>query len=315
MIASTAPRRPRRRWLAATAAALAVLTIAVTATATARAGGPVTPGAGTGSPSPVAPPASPATTADLLRRLAGNLQDVPADQHSGAYTYHHLRRWILDTTGTPAKRPNTPAVTAIEIRRWEAADGSGLGVYTELPLAYDLAAAEPDHRSTDAEFGRVRPTRTPYRAGNRSSPIITPLATNAAGLARQLAFDPLPDGPQSTLRAVDELYTAHHVTRPTRAAVLRVLADVVGLSHQPDAADRLGRHGFAVTLDAVTDTGKLRFMLVFHPTTGQLLASSQQLIGAHKYLPVPVGSVTYYTLFVDQGRRADLPATSGAGQR
>lgn len=319
MIASTAPRRShQRRWLAATAAALAVLTIATTATAAARAsdGAPATAGTGTGSPSSAEPSASLATTAELLRGLATSIQDAPADQQTtGRYTYHHLRRWILDTTGTPAKRPNTPAVFRVEIHRWEATDGSGLGIYTELPPAYDLAAAKPDHRSTDDEFAGVRPTRTPYRAGNVSSPIAAPLATDPDALARQLAFDPLPDGPQSILRAVDELFTAHYITRNTRAAVLQVLADVDGLSYQPEVTDRLGRHGFAVSLDAATDTGKLRFTLIFDQVTGQLLASSQQLIGPHTYLPVPAGLVTYYTLFVGQGQQADLPGTSGSGDR
>jgi hypothetical protein len=309
MIASTSSQhRSRRRWLAATATALAVLAIAGAAAAAARAGGDAAAMAASaaGSPSPAVPSASPTTTADLLRSLAGSIQDAPADQQTGRYTYHHLRRWILDTTGTPATRPNTPAVFRVEIHRWEEANGSGLGVYTELPPAYDLAAARPEHRSTDAEFAGVRPTRTPYRVGNVSSPITAPPATDPARLARQLAFDPLPDGPQSTLRAVDELYTAHYVTQPTRAAVLHVLAGMDGLDVEPDVTDRLGRHGFAVGLAAATDTGTLRFSLIFDTTTGQLLASSQQLIGPHKYLPVPAGLVTYYTLFVDQGQRADL---------
>ncbi len=257
------------------------------------------------SPSPTAP-TPPASTADLLRALAATVRSTAADQQPGPYTYHHLRRWILDTTGTPAQRPNTPAVFRIDIQRWEAADGSGLGIHAELPPAYDLAAAAPAYRTTDAEFTNAHITRTRYRAGNLSSPITGPLAVDAAALARQLTYDPVPDGPQATLRAVDELYTNRYVTRATRAAVLDVLAPIAGLRYQPDATDRLGRHGFAVSLDAHTDTGPLRFSLIFDPATGQLLASSQQLIGPATYLAVSPGLCTYYTLFLDQGHRPDL---------
>src|SRR5262249_30521837 len=156
--------------------------------------------------------------------------------------------WVLDTTGTPAKRPNTAAVFAVEVYDWRAADGSGLSVLTRAAPAYDINGSEPDYRSADREFAHAPTTRTRYRAGTVGSPIAEPLATDPAGLARQLAFDPQPDGPQSTLRAVDELHTVHCVARPTRAAALEVLAGVHGLSYVPDAVDRLGRHGFAVSL-------------------------------------------------------------------
>ncbi|HET8660330.1 MAG TPA: hypothetical protein VFM55_15190 [Micromonosporaceae bacterium] len=305
------------------AAAITVLIIAVTVSAATQApheneAATATPGIVLARGYPAGLSASP-TTADLLSALANTIRNAPTDHQTGRYTYHHLRRWILDTTGTPAPRPNTPAVFAVEIHRWEATDGSGLGIYTEPPPAYDLAGAEPDYLSTDGQFAGAPTTRTAYRAGNLSSPIVAPLAIDPTALARQLAFAPLPDGPQSTLRAIDELYTAHYVSRPTRAAVLQVLAGVDSLSYQPDVTDRLGRHGIGVSLDADNVAGNLRFSLVFDPDTGQLLASSQLLVSPHRYLSVkqaaqgrdvrqslPAGLFTYYTLFVDQGRRADL---------
>src|SRR5947207_6697208 len=110
----------RRRWHVALAVAL-LLGSAVAADAirtpsrsSAAAQEPLT----AMSPSPSSPPAA----RESLRRLAATIVAVPADSATG-YAFHHQRRWILDTTGTPAPyRPNTPAVVGIEIRRWEAAD-------------------------------------------------------------------------------------------------------------------------------------------------------------------------------------------------
>jgi hypothetical protein len=143
--------------------------------------------------------ASAPTAAAQLRALADAIQAGPAYTQTGRYDYHHVRRWILDTTGTPAPRPNTPAVFAVEIRRWSADDGSGRIVETQLGPDYQLTGADPDHRSTDAEFAAARPVGTDYPPGNLGSPIRSPLATDPQALARQLApADPLPDGPQST---------------------------------------------------------------------------------------------------------------------
>jgi hypothetical protein len=300
-------RRSRHsRWIPAAGAGAALLVLAATTVPTLLLNHPGTPATPASHQKPAAPGTSPApsasTTADQLRALADALHTGPADTQSGPYTYHHIRRWILDTTGTPAPRPNTAAVFAVEIHRWEAADGSGLGTETQLDPDYHLTAADPNHRSTNTEFAGAHPVRTTYPAGNLSSPIRGPLATDPAALARQLAVDPLPPGPQWPLLAIDEVYTAHYLSAPVRAAALRVLADVPGLGYHPSATDRLGRPGIAVSLD----NRNIRYSLIFDAATGQLLASEQRLIAPHEHLSVPAGLVTYYTLFVDQGRRANL---------
>ncbi len=267
------------------------------------------------SPSAAASTSAP-TTAARLRALADTIQAGPGDTQTGPYNYHHIRRWILDTTGTPAPRPNTPAVFAVEIRRWSADDGSGRIVETQLGPDYQLIGADPNHRSTDAEFAAAPPVPTDYPAGNLGSPIHPPLATDPQALARQLATaDPLPDGPRSTPLTIDALYASYYLSRPVRAAALRVLADVAGLTYHQAAADRLGRIGVAVSLEH----RNRRYTLILDPANGQLLASQQQLIAPHAYLPVPVGLVTNYTLFIDQGRPPDLnqPPSDpgGAGDR
>src|SRR5262249_28600652 len=168
---------------------------------------------------------------------------------------------------------------ALDIRRWEAADRSGLGIDVENPPDYTLNGADPNYRTTDDEFAHGHVKRTNYPAGNAHSPIPGPAATEPAALARQLAAaDPIPDGSQATLRAVDELYTTHYVNQPARRAVLRVLADLDGLTYRLGATDRLGRAGVAVSLAS----RGVQHTLLFDPTDGRLLASEQRSIGAHE---------------------------------
>jgi hypothetical protein len=212
-----------------------------------------------------------------------------------------------DTTGTtndPGLRPNTPAVFAIDIQRWEANDGSGRGITIEVEPDYTLAAANPEHRSTDADFTNGRTTDTRYPAGSKRSLITGPLASDKVGLARQLAFDPMPDGPPATLRAVDELFTSFYVDLFVRKAALRVLADVDRIGYREGVTDRLGRTGVAVT-----HTGKgVDYTQVFDPATGLLLASEQRSVGAHEYLDVSPGLVRYYTLFLCATRHHTIRA-------
>jgi hypothetical protein len=244
------------------------------------------------------------TAREALLRLADSITGVSADLARG-YAYHHQRRWILDTTGTPAPagvRENAPAVFAIDLQRWEASDGSGRGIDVRLGPDYTLAGASPTHRTDDTEFARGTVTRTDYRAGNLRSLITGPLAADPQELARQLAFDPSPDGPQATLRSVDEIYTSFYVGLAVRKAALRVLADIGGLTYQNRVTDRLGRTGVAVSFTG----GGVRYTLIFDRDTGLLLASQQQSLGAHDYLDVPHGLVRYYTLFIEQSRRDRL---------
>ena len=299
------PQLRRRRHVVARATVLGVLA-AVSLIGPGVTGAATTPADAVGAAHPGLPTAAPATSASTsataqarLRALADTIQAAPADRQAGRYTYHHLRRWILDTTGTPAPLPNSAAMVALDHHRWVAEDGSGVEIAVEIGPDYQLTAAHPDHRSTDAEFAGHLPVRAVHPAGHMGSPIAGPLATDPAGLARQLEFDLMPDGPADTLTAVDMLYSTHHPTRPVRAAVLRVLAGVPGLAYHPVAGDRLGRRGIAISLDR----RNVRYSLIIDPSTGDLLAAEQRLTGPHDFLPVPAGHVVYYTLLLDHGQR------------
>lgn len=236
---------------------------------------------------------------DRLRQLADRLTDSAADRQNGSFRYLHLRRWILDTTGFPAPRPNTAAVIALDLHRWIAVNGTAVEVATEVGPDYQLTGADPNHRSTNAEFAGHRPKRVVYSPDQTIGPLRTPLATDPAHLARQLDVDMMPDHPTDTLNAVETLLYPTEPNRTLRAAALRMLADLPGLTYHPTAVDRAGRTGIATCLHH----HNIRHCLTLAPTTGDLLAAEQQLTGPHDYLPIPAGRTVYYTLYLDHGRR------------
>jgi hypothetical protein len=102
------PRSRCSRWIPAAGVGAAVLVLAAAAAPTLLLNHRGAPATAAGRQPPAALAASPApsasTTADQLRSWADAINAGPADAQSGPYTYRHIRRWILDTTGTPARR-------------------------------------------------------------------------------------------------------------------------------------------------------------------------------------------------------------------
>lgn len=246
----------------------------------------------------------PPTTRVRLLAAADRLTATPGDHTTGRYEYRHTRTWMLTTTGRPAPRPMTTIVTARDDRRWVAGDGSGTVTAIEPRPDYTLAGADPGYRSTDAEFRGETATTRRHPAGELAGSVTAAIPTDPAELARTLdALDPTRTGPEATIIDVQDLYSARYVPQPARAAVLRMLAATPGLTFHERVTDRLGRTGFAVSLDTDTrDAPALHHRLTFDPTTGQLLAYQQDLTAPEPDLHVPPGRVYLYHLFLEQHR-------------
>lgn len=255
------------------------------------------------------PPPQPPTTGEQLLAAADRLTAAPGDQTSGRYEYRHTRTWMLTTTGRPAPRPMTTIVTARDARSWAAVDGSGIVTTVEPDPDYTLAGADPGYRSTDVEFRDQKATTTRHPAGELAGSLTGAIPTDPTVLARVLnALDPSRTGPEATMIDVQDLYSARYVPLPARVAVLRMLAATSGLTFHERVTDRLGRTGFAVSLDTDTrDAPALRHRLTFDPVTGQLLAYQQDLTAREPDLKVPAGRVYLYQLFIDQHRSNTVP--------
>ena len=309
--APVASNRHSRLVIAGAAAALLLLLLTaavVVATWTTTAPGLPATHQGTVVSASILPPQSP-TTRERLLAAADRLTAAPGDHTAGRYEYRHTRTWMLTTTGWPAPRPMTAIVTARDARSWAAADGSGTVTAVEPDPDYTLAGADPGYRSTEAEFRDQKVTTTRRPAGELVGLLTGAIPTDPTVLARALnALDPSRTGPEATMIDAQDLYSARYVPLPARAAVLRMLAATRGLTFHERITDRLGRTGFAVSLDTDTrDAPALRHRLTFDPVTGQLLAYQQDLTAREPDLKVPAGQVYLYNLFIDQHRSNTIP--------
>jgi hypothetical protein len=96
-----------------------------------------------------------------------------------------------------------------------------------------------------------------------------PPPTDPARLAKTLGIGTeAQHGMQSIFLAVRDLYSIYAVPQQTRAQVLRILADLPGISWRGAVTDRAGRAGVAISVDTATT----REILIFDPKTGALLA-------------------------------------------
>ncbi|MEW1586346.1 CU044_5270 family protein [Micromonospora vinacea] len=260
-------RVPQTRRLVLTAGTLAVAAGAVAVLQPFGAATPDTPGSATGTvlvPVAYQFDADPPAAGPQLRMLADKIKDAGYDHQSGRYMYHHTKVWG-DPVMTSADGRHHVAF-ASETKLWQAADGTGNQIMTQLEPQY------PDQESRDywqrERIGRPATTGTPAPSVMPLPPEeLRPPSADPSELRERLKVE---YGAGAASKEVSTLYGRYVVPRATRAAVLRVLADVPGFRWRGQVTDRAGRNGVAVTFD--DREHDQQSLLVFDPRTGELLA-------------------------------------------
>ncbi|HET8682369.1 MAG TPA: CU044_5270 family protein [Micromonosporaceae bacterium] len=256
--------RPTRR-LVLTAGTLAV---AVGATAVVQTFGPSSPDNSeiAGPPGtaagvvlvPVAYGSGAGDAGGQLRALASRLVDAEYDNRTGRYMYHHTKTWGAGMLTSADGRYH--AAFDIETQVWQAADGTGEQVTTQLEPQY------PDQESRDYWQPHLKintaPTRIPLGPSD-----LAPLPSGRAQLNDVLKVS---FGATAVSKEVSTVYGRYVVPRQTRAEILRVLADVPGFIWRGQVTDRAGRRGVAITFDDRVHNQQR--LLIFDPDTGELLA-------------------------------------------
>ncbi|MFI6783893.1 CU044_5270 family protein [Micromonospora sp. NPDC050276] len=280
--------RPTRRLVLA-AGTLAVAVGAVAVLQPFGEGAPDTPGEPAAAAGLVLVPvayqfdAGPPAAGPQLRMLADKIKDAAYDHQSGRYMYHHTKVWG-DPVMTSADGRHHVAF-ADETKVWQAADGTGNQVNTQLEPQY------PDQESRDywqrAGIGRSAATGTP-------APSVVPLPPRelrppSAVPSELRELLKVEHGAGAASKEVSTLYGRYVVPRATRAAVLRVLADVPGFRWRGQVTDRAGRNGVAVTFDDREHDAQS--LLIFDPHTGELLA--------HERLTLSPTRISSYQVILD----------------
>ncbi|WP_433315231.1 CU044_5270 family protein [Micromonospora sp. CA-269861] len=227
--------------------------------------------------------ADPPAAGPQLRMLANKIKDAAYDHQSGRYMYHHTKLWG-DPVMTSADGRHHVAF-ASETKLWQAADGTGNQIRTQLEPQY------PDQASRDywqrESIGRPAATGTPAPAVMPLSPEeLRPLSADPSELRERLKVE---HGAGAASKWVSTLYGQYVVPRATRAAVLRVLADVPGFRWRGQVTDRAGRHGVGITFDDREHDSQS--LLIFDPKTGELLA--------HELLTLSPVRISSYEVILD----------------
>ncbi|SCG63674.1 hypothetical protein GA0070614_3687 [Micromonospora coxensis] len=199
-----------------------------------------------------------------LRALASRLVDAEYDNRTGRYMYHHTKTWG-DPVMTSSDGRHHVAF-ADETKVWQAADGSGKQVTTQLEPQY------PDQESRNYWQRNLKPraaaSATPAPDDMPLPPMdLAPLPSRRAQLNELLKVR---FGAGAVSKEVSTVYGRYVVPRQTRAEILRVLADVPGFRWRGQVTDRVGRKGVAVTFD--DREHNQQSLLIFDPSTGDLLA-------------------------------------------
>ncbi|WP_125809622.1 hypothetical protein [Actinoplanes sp. ATCC 53533] len=290
------PAPTPRHGFTATAAILAVLALAAPST-------PATAGHNTEAdvPPPCGPlavnqpiqlPAGTTAAGPILRRLAAHLRAEPADTQNGRYTHVAVTVTAADssigdcvTTETRHaaeqrwrdERANSGRITGTP---WYSNPGPAPEMVTTWYRPGDLPGLLPGYAPSDpavlaAALDEAYPPDTDRLAAKVRA------VTARAGI-RATA------GAASRVEAIGALTAWHHTPLPVRRAILRVLADVPGLTYHPRVT-LAGWTGIAVSVPARQNT--VRHVLLLDAATGQVRGAEYVLtdptIGRNLAVEVP----------------------------
>lgn len=260
------PRWTRAPGLAVVGAVAAVLVVLGGVAVVLRGAGsptPATPGATSAAPVPVP------TGAACLTVIADHIQPTSYDGKTGRYEYVHL----IEGAGVMSQTKDGYATVATteEIWSWIGSDGFGRIRSNDRDPVYK---DEASRRFFAAHPGQLRLGTT-----TMDDIDVGPLPeANPDAMQRALHLD-REDPPANALRGVESLNRGRVLDSAHRAALLRALAGVEGVTCRGTMNDGHGRSGVAVSardfsLVAPSPGDQRREYLLFDSRTGELLASS-----------------------------------------
>ncbi|MEU7970993.1 hypothetical protein AB0B48_03020 [Micromonospora sp. NPDC049089] len=200
------------------------------------------------------------------------------DSIPGRFAYVHLLQWATDTA--IAGNSATTRIVLFEEQRWRADDASGRAIRSRYPTGQ-----QPTDDST-------------YYPGELDGPI-GPIAADPAALTEHInANQPRFLGPTAVIRGLVSLLGWRTPNQAARTAILTVLRDTPGITYHASVTDRAGRTGIGVS----ATSADIRFLLIFNPTTGELLAYERAALAPPPGSDRTGPSVDDYQLFLVQSR-------------
>jgi hypothetical protein len=138
----------------------------------------------------------------------------------------------------------------------------------------------------------------PGYAGRRWRRSWRPGSPLTSAATRLSVGHPVENGPAETVVAVTDLARERVLTPAERAAVLRVVAALPGLTYRGEVADRAGRPGEAFSIDSAYSGLMTRYTLIVDPRGGGLLGFEEMLTRSAGKLNVAIPSVIGYESYL-----------------
>lgn len=284
------PRRSRAPRLAVVSAAAAVLVILGAAVVVRSPGGapaPVTSGATSGGPVLVIDPGAACLTA-----IADHIQPTSYDGRTGRYEYVHGLGHVGASTQTKGRRLVTALFTE-ERWWWYSPDGSARSRSDIRDIRYADAASRAYYAQHPTELPPTGMKTTDYP---RDPGAYTLPTTDPAAMRRAL-YPASDSGPAQALESVTRLNLDRVLDAAHRAAVLRFLAGLDGVTCRGEMADDQGRSGVVVSAARRNSPGvgaPEEVDLLFDPRTGELLAATSAV-------GTKLGVSGWATVFLERG--------------
>lgn len=245
----------------------------------------------------------PVRAAPVLDQLASAAQAQPA-AGAGAWYYLESASWSTFAGGDANARPaGMPTV----VEQWIRDDGvQRVVTHSDLPApaagldAWLRAGLPLTGGRVQTHTGTAAAGQFPKQLSTDPATLEDQLLTAEVGSSARGAPGAVPRS-EELIAAVKDLRAQRAMTPALQAAVLRMLAAQPSIVSLGTATDRLGREAQAVGLDSSTSGLPTRHVLLFDPTTGELLGAEDILTKSAGQLGVPIPSVISYVIYVRDG--------------
>ncbi|WP_407566943.1 CU044_5270 family protein [Polymorphospora sp. A560] len=286
---------PRRRVLLVAGAAVAVVAAGGVLVEMGRESQPAyaaTPVVLAYGPSATAEPAG-----TRLRHLAdvAALQAAPS-RPASTVEYLESANWFLNSA-TSGQRV-TSAVVPEQWRSWRTDDDGGRRVVKSLPPTF---RSDADRRTWEQQGERINQseTRRDFAAGELRPGWRGEVPADVDALRSWLtAGGSAREEPVQYLEDVAELAGVRLLNPAQRAAVLRLLADLPGITASGTVTDRAGRNGEAFSITSSFHGLPAQYTIIIDPLSGALLGYEEVLTTTAGKLNVTIPAVTSYRTYL-----------------
>ncbi|MDG4787648.1 hypothetical protein O7626_17175 [Micromonospora sp. WMMD1102] len=239
------------------------------------------------------PTSTPSGSGVQLLQMADRISAAPGDAQRGPYAYVELRQWSRDIRRAPDRSGKFPPLV-VTVQSWGRSDGAG----REMTFQVGDGGCR---RGEEARWEAGMPGATDED-----------LPTDPVTLRTHLlkAKTPAERGPRDIVTSVADLHRTHYADRPVRAAILRILAELPGITLQHGVRDRMGRIGVSIALVEPDAQGtRIRYVLTIAPDTAELLAYEVVQTGPPVLAqPDYLAGLELYRLYLTSGRSTTTTA-------